>query len=157
MMYLTPRSLYRTLLKLYPPLFRQRFGSEMLNTCDRLASESYSQPKLLLDISQSIVRQWVSQMQSIEKTVPEPSLHGACSLLKGDYKPIPAGTPPAKHILQSGFIVVVMTLAVLALEKGPRLVAFPLETLTKIDLRLHCPRIPGQQSSTDAPVRQPTL
>lgn len=51
MSYSTRRSLYRTLLKLYPPFFRQRFGSEMLDTCDELASESYSQPSLLLDVS----------------------------------------------------------------------------------------------------------
>jgi hypothetical protein len=157
MSYSTRRSLYRTLLKLYPPLFRQRFGSEMLHTCDELASESYSQPSLLLDVSRSIVRQWVSQMHSIARTVAEPSLLGACSLLKGNYQPISAGMPPAKYLLQSGFIVVVMTLAVLALERGPRLIAPPMENLTKIDLRVHCPRIPCQESSAAALVQQPTL
>jgi hypothetical protein len=156
MTYSIPRSLYRFLLKLYPPIFRQRFGSEMLNTCDELASERYSRAKLLLDVSRSVMRQWAGYIRSIKRSVPEPSLP-VYSLLKGHYPTIPAGTPPAKRLLQSSFIVVVLMLAVVSLERGPRLVAPPTEIITKIDLRAYWPRTPGQQSPTDAPLQQPAF
>jgi hypothetical protein len=156
MTYSIPRSLYRFLLKLYPPIFRQRFGSELLNTCDELESERYSRAKLLLDVSRSVVKQWAGYIRSIERSVPEPSLP-VYSLLKGHYPTIPAGTPPAKRLLQSSFIVAILTLAVVGLEKGPRFVAPPTEIITKIDLREYSPRTLGRQSPAEAHVQAPVF
>jgi D-alanyl-D-alanine carboxypeptidase len=57
------RSLYRLLLKLHPPAFRQRFAAEMLWIFDEAAA-AQGVPRLFADAFVSLLRQWVARPES---------------------------------------------------------------------------------------------
>ena len=58
------RSLYRLLLYLHPPLFRQRFAEEMLWIFDE-AAETQGVLRLFADAFVSLLRQWVERPESL--------------------------------------------------------------------------------------------
>ncbi|HEY6266817.1 MAG TPA: serine hydrolase domain-containing protein [Candidatus Acidoferrum sp.] len=57
------RSLYRLLLKLHPPAFRERFAEEMLWIFDEAAA-TQGVPRLFADAFVSLMRQWVVRPES---------------------------------------------------------------------------------------------
>jgi D-alanyl-D-alanine carboxypeptidase len=62
------RSLYRGLLRLHPPAFRERFGEEMLWIFDE-AAEMQGVARLLADGVVSLVRQWMVRPESRKWTM----------------------------------------------------------------------------------------
>src|ERR1700744_3970577 len=73
------RSLYRCLVQLQPPAFRQRFAPEMLWIFDEVADRD-ARVELFIDAVTSLARQWVGRW-AIQK------------LLIGEFRfaPLPAG------------------------------------------------------------------
>jgi len=57
------RSLYRLLLKLHPPAFRERFAAEMLWIFDEAAA-TQGVPRLFADAFVSLLRQWIVRPES---------------------------------------------------------------------------------------------
>ncbi len=57
------RSLYRLLLNLHPPAFRERFAEEMLWIFDEAAA-TQGAPQLFADVFASLMRQWVVRPES---------------------------------------------------------------------------------------------
>ena len=132
----SPRSLYSLLLELYPPVFRRRFGSEILDAYDERRSVGCSETKLLFDLLRSVVRQWAFSIHVAERKVPGSSPYAVGSLLMGTYLAIDTGAPAKRHLLQSSLLIGVLALAMSSLE-GHELAAPPIGTITHIDLRQH--------------------
>ena len=63
------RSLYRSILRLHPPFFRQRFADEMLSIFDHTQSRTVSLA-LLVDATFSLMRQWVVRSEYWEEPAP---------------------------------------------------------------------------------------
>jgi len=70
------RSLYRGLLRLHPPAFRERFGGEMLAIFDQ-AAERQPRFKLLEDGIVSLVRQWALRPEFWYDISPAPTAETA--------------------------------------------------------------------------------
>ncbi len=77
------RSLYRRLINLHPPAFRQRFAEEMLWIFDE-ATATRGAPRLLADGFVSLLRQWLVRPESWHMplaTAISPSSKGSSSFL----------------------------------------------------------------------------
>jgi hypothetical protein len=82
---------YRVMLQLYPPMFRRRFGSEMLEVAE--AAEPAEWPLIFGDTSVAIVRCWIEGSPSTA-ALPEPNA----------YLPVGASSLPVLGFLR-GFIL----------------------------------------------------
>jgi uncharacterized protein (TIGR03435 family) len=93
------RRLYRTLIRLHPADFRNRFGREMLLDFDD-ATSTYSALRLYLDALQSLVRQWSSHLLPAPH-LPQPA---HASLLSGQYIPLTQPLPSPFELIRAACI-----------------------------------------------------
>src|SRR5215470_2906357 len=70
------RSLYRTVLRLHPPFFRQRFADEMLSIFDSAQSRTVALA-LLIDALTSLARQWSLRPHFWEEAAMRATANGA--------------------------------------------------------------------------------
>jgi CubicO group peptidase (beta-lactamase class C family) len=114
------RSLYRWLLYLHPPAFRQRFAEEMLWIFDEAAA-THGVLRLFADGFVSLLRQWVVRPESwnlpVALAVPQASA-GPSTFLAWEHFEVPQYSLPLYRWIQGG----VMTLGLLSavwLMAGP--------------------------------------
>ena len=102
------RVVYRAILQLHPPSFRDRFGDEMLWIFDQQTREGRSF-QLLFDILRSL---FVQHLDAQLHPQPQPS---------GFYSEI-SSTPPLRRIVHAAIlsIVAVLTLTHLSSPQGPQ-------------------------------------
>lgn len=101
------RSLYRCLIYLHPPAFRQRFAEEMLWIFDEVAA-THGKLRLFADGFVSLLRQWTTQPESwklpVALTAPQGGAGFSMAFLSWEYLQLPAQHLPLRRWMQ-GVIV----------------------------------------------------
>ena len=98
------RSLYRLLLNLHPPLFRQRFAEEMLWIFDE-AAETQGVLRLFADAFVSLLRQWVVRLGSLHMpfaTAVSAEPAGASAFFGWGHFEVPQYSLPLSRWMQGG-------------------------------------------------------
>ncbi|MCU1317518.1 MAG: hypothetical protein JWN63_2840 [Candidatus Acidoferrum typicum] len=114
------RSLYRWLLYLHPPAFRQRFAEEMLWIFDEAAA-THGVLRLFADGFVSLLRQWVVRPESwnlpVALAVPQASA-GPSTFLAWEHFEVPQYSLPLYRWIQGG-VVTLGLLSAVWLMAGP--------------------------------------